>query len=68
LIDPGETQANGATTARMKAEKDLLNGEYHILLGKPVIGWSPSRLRTSYVALAATFSDAPAPGVADRNR
>jgi hypothetical protein len=51
----------------MKEEKELLNGEYYIRLGKPVIGWSPSRLRTYYVPFAATFSDAPAPGVADRN-
>jgi hypothetical protein len=67
LIDPGEAQANDASTARINEEKELLKGEYYLLLGKPVTGWSPSPLRTPYVPLAATFSDAPAPGVADRN-
>ncbi|MGB9329843.1 MAG: hypothetical protein WCB10_03660 [Steroidobacteraceae bacterium] len=67
MIDPGETQANDASNARIKEEKELLNGEYYSLLGKPLIGWSPRRLRTSYVPLAAAFSDAPAPAVADRN-
>jgi hypothetical protein len=67
LIDPDETQANGASTARINEEKQLLKGEYYIRLGKPVTGWRPSRLRTSYVPLAATFLDAPAPSVADRN-
>jgi Endonuclease NucS C-terminal domain len=33
LIDPGETQANVATTSKVKAEKEPWNGEYYVSFG-----------------------------------
>lgn len=43
LIDPGETQANVATTAKVKGEKEPWNGEYYVSYGGEHRSWEDAQ-------------------------
>ncbi len=44
MIDPGETQANVATTTKAKGEKEPWNGEYYVSFGDPATrSWEDAR-------------------------
>jgi len=44
LIDPGETQANVATSTKSKGEKEPWNGEYYVSFGDPASrSWDDAR-------------------------
>ena len=43
LIDPGETQANVASTSKTKGEKEPWNGEYYVSFGGDTRVWDEAR-------------------------
>jgi hypothetical protein len=43
LIDPGETQANVATSTKTKGEKEPWNGEYYVSFGGASRSWEDAR-------------------------